>query len=155
LQYSGSTAGAAADAVVYRGSLAAGAVSEILRKTYTFAPGAYVGFDTGTVIPFNEGDIFTVCINPNHAVAESNYNNNCFEGVVSTGYSDLAVNVADISMTPVGPSAGQPVTVTVKVRNKYATASRALVRLFQSHPRSAGSKLLGQNIVSVPASGSG
>lgn len=142
-----------ADAVVYRGSMAAGSTAEILRQTLTFARGTWATLDTGNTIPFNEGDIFTVCINPGRTVAESNYNNNCAERVVSTGYADLFIGVSDISMNPVGPAVGQPVTVTAKVRNKYNVAARTLVRLFQSHPNSAGSKLLGQNTINVPPSG--
>ncbi len=142
-----------ADAVAYRGSVAAGGASEILRQTLTFGPGSYPVMDSGATIPFNEGDIFTVCINPSHNVAESNYNNNCQEGVVSSSATDLAIGVADISMTPVGASAGQPVTVTAKVRNKSNVAARTLVRLFQSHPDSPNSRLLGQNTINVPPSG--
>ncbi|MGH9721864.1 MAG: hypothetical protein ACRD8O_16790, partial [Bryobacteraceae bacterium] len=153
-QYTGSNVGTTADAVVYRGSVALGGATEILRQPLTFVPGAFSSLDTGNTIPFNEGDVFSVCINPNRTVAESNYNNNCQERVVSAAYTDLAISVADISMTPVGPSVGQPVTVTARVRNKYNTAARTLVRLFQSQPYSPGSKLLGQNTINVPGNGS-
>ncbi len=150
--YKGSTT-AAADAVIYRGSRSAGSAVEIRRTTLTFAPGTYPTYDSGFSIPFNEGDIFTACINPAQTIAESNYNNNCQERVVSAGYTDLSINVADISMAPVGPAIGQPVIVTARVRTKYSVAARTLVRLFQSHPNSPGSKVLGQNTISVPPNG--
>ena len=103
--YTGTTT-VAADAVAYRGSVAAGSAAEVLRQSFTFSPGSFFTLDSGTTIPFNEGDVFTVCINPGRTVAESNYNNNCEERVVSAGYADLSINVTDITITPVGPMAG-------------------------------------------------
>src|SRR5215472_144011 len=153
--YTGGTTSITADAVAYRGSVAAGNAIEILRRSLTFAPGGYATLDFGTTIVLNEGDIFSVCINPGRSVAESNFNNNCAEHVVSQAYTDLSINVADISIAPVGPAVGQPMTVTAKVRSKYNTAARTLVRLFQSHPQSPGAKLLGQNTINVPGNGTG
>lgn len=152
--YTGSATPITVDAVVYRGSLAAGTATEILRKPLSFTQGAFATIDTGPVIPFNEGDIFTACVNPNRTAAESNYNNNCVERVVSTPFTDLSVGVADISMSPVGAAVGQTVNVTARVRNKYNVTARTLVRLFQSHPNAPASKLLGQNTITIPASGS-
>jgi hypothetical protein len=149
----GSPASITSDAVLYRGSRAAGTATEILRKPLTFAQGAYATFDSGPTIPFTEGDIFTVCIDPDHTIAESNYNNNCYELVVSSGYTDLSIDVTDISMSPLGPPVGQPVTVKANIRNKYNVTAKTLVRLFQGHPNTAGSKLLGQNNVSIPPNG--
>jgi hypothetical protein len=73
---------------------------------------------------------------------------------VSASYTDLGVGVADISMSPLGPAVGQPVTVRANIHNKYNVAARTLARLFQGHPNTAGSKLLGQTSVTIPASGS-
>ncbi|HEY1238986.1 MAG TPA: hypothetical protein VGF16_00455, partial [Bryobacteraceae bacterium] len=152
--YKGPTA-VTADVVAYRGSVAAGNASEILRQSLAFSPGAFVTFDSGSVIPFAEGEVYTVCANPGHTVFESNFNNNCEERVVSSAYADLSLDVSAITIAPVGPAIGQPVAITATVRNKVNTPARALVRLFQGHPKSPGAKLLGQNTISVPANGSG
>ena len=82
-RYNASSGSVTADAVLYRGSVAAGTAAQTLRRPLTFVPAGYATFDSGPTIPFNEGDIFTVCINPDHTVDESNYNNNCHELVVS------------------------------------------------------------------------
>jgi hypothetical protein len=155
LAYSGLTTAVTVDVVAYRGSAAAGNGVEILRKPITFVPGSVPVFDSGQTIPFTEGEIYSLCINPGHTVAESNFNNNCLERVVSAAYTDLSINVSDISVNPVGPSVGQPATVTAAIRNKYNVTARTLVRLFQGHPNSPGAKVLGQNTVSVPANASG
>src|SRR4051812_32686646 len=44
-----------ADAVAYRGSVAAGRATEVVRHSFTFAPGSAFALDTGTTIPFAEG----------------------------------------------------------------------------------------------------
>ena len=124
-RYNASSGSVTADAVLYRGSVAAGTAAETLRRPLTFVPAGYATFDSGPTIPFNEGDIFTVCINPDHTVAESNYNNNCHELVVSASYTDLGVGVADISMSPLGPAVGQPVTVRANIHNPGEALPRA------------------------------
>jgi hypothetical protein len=153
-QFQNGTATVTADVVVYRGSLALGGAREILKTPLTFGPGAFVAYDSGPSVAIADGDIFTVCINPNHTIAESNYNNNCQETVVSDKFTDVSLGVADIAISPVGPAVGQPMNVNATVRSKQPVAARVLVRLFQSHPYSAGAKLLGQNTINVPGNGS-
>ena len=70
-KYNGASPSVTADAVLYRGSIAAETATQILRKPLTLTPGAYVTFDSGPTVPFNEGDIFTVCIDPDHTVADA------------------------------------------------------------------------------------
>lgn len=140
------------DVVIYRGSVNAGAASEILRKSVKFDPWAIVLVQT-EAMALAEGDLFSACVDPGRKVSESNENNNCEVRGVSTKLTDLSIGTADISMNPVGAAPGQPVKVNARIHNSTAVPARTLVRLFQGHPKAPNNKLLGQVTLNVPASG--
>ncbi len=150
----GSSISATADVVFYRGSVFAGTAVEFNRQSVSLPAFTYTRVNAPATAS-RDGDLFSVCVDPNNQVAESNENNNCATTMVSTSDTDLAISTTGISMSPVGANAGEPVVVNATVRNKKAIASRALVRLFQGHPQSPATKLLGQTTVSVPAGATG
>ncbi|MFN7935969.1 MAG: hypothetical protein U0R19_21745 [Bryobacteraceae bacterium] len=137
----------------YRGSVLAGNATEISRTVMNFGPYGAENVRS-SALNLQEGEIYSICIDPDKTVAEPNENNNCKTVSISATYTDLAVATADITMTPVGADPGEPVKVSAVIRNNREVAGRALVRLFQGHPESPTAKLLGQTTVNVSASGS-
>lgn len=143
------------DVVFYRGDPRVSAASELGRlkvslaaggSAYPISPGAY---------NFADGEIFTVCIDPDATAIDSNRNNNCLAHTTSTLSTDLQISVADISITPPGADVEEPITVGVRVRNGGTSAATTVLRLWQGHPLAPGSVRLRQVPVSVPASGTG
>lgn len=137
----------------YRGSVFAGNATEFMRTPISFGP---YGAENVRSSPINlqEGEIYSICIDPDKTTAEPNENNNCKTISISSTYTDLSVATADITMTPVGADPGEPVKVSAVIRNDRAVAGRALARLFQGHPESPNAKLLGQTAVNVSPNGS-
>lgn len=141
-----------ADVVFYRGSVFAGGAAQIDRQTVALAGLANTPVTTPTLAT-QEGELYSVCVNPEFALTESNRNDNCSVRSVSASAGDLAVATSGISMTPVGADVGEPMQVNATIQNKKPLDSKALVRLFQGHPQSPTAKLLGQTTTALPANG--
>ena len=140
-----------ADVVFYQGSVHAGTAVQFHRQAVTIAGLANV---SAPPRPLNDGEFYSICIDPNNTVAERNENNNCKVISISSTYSDLSATVRDIAIAPVGANIGEPMRVSAVIRSERDAATQALVRLFQGHPEAPNAKFLAQASVRVPGNGS-
>lgn len=141
------------DVAFYRGDPRFGSATEFGRMSVSLNPGATLYPGTPDTYQFRDGEIFTVCIDPDRTTADSNRNNNCLSHTVSNDYTNLKLDTTDLAVTPVGPDVGEPMTVSAKVHNAGTKDATTVLRLWQGHPLAPKSVLLGQTQVSVPAQG--